>query len=215
MNDAYKTITYGGFYSRLFYAQIIIDIRLQTSSDCGKKQTVAKIRRLSYNERDGGNMDTYKCCSELPYPELEVDKNVAESKLLMPSYAGATSEQTAVMTYCFQSYISIARPDFAKALIDIAKCEMKHHSLLGKTIYLLGGYPVIGSRSYWSGNLVNYTLDPRKYLQQNIIAEESAIINYERTILNLKSESVKMLLERIILDEEVHIETFKELLKTL
>ena len=47
------------------------------------------------------------------------------------------------------------------------------------------------------------------------MAEEAAIMNYERTILNLNEESVKMLLERIILDEEIHINIFKELLKIL
>ncbi len=61
--------------------------------------------------------------------------------------------------------------------------------------------------------MVNYTLDPRKFLQQNIAAEESAIMNYERTILNLDDECIKMMLERIILDEEIHIKIFKELLK--
>ena len=72
----------------------------------------------------------------------------------------------------------------------------------------------MGARTYWNGSLVNYTLDPRKYLRQNIVAEETAILNYERTILNLTTDSVKMLLERIILDEEVHIKIFKELLKS-
>ena len=38
-------------------------------------------------------------------------------------------------------------------------------------------------------------------------------MNYERTILNLSTDSVKMLLERIILDEEIHIKIFKQLLK--
>lgn len=38
-------------------------------------------------------------------------------------------------------------------------------------------------------------------------------MNYERTILNLDDECIKMMLERIILDEEIHIKIFKELLK--
>ena len=58
-------------------------------------------------------------------------------------------------------------------------------------------------------------MDPKKYLQQNIVGEETAILNYERTVLNLKTESVKLLLERIILDEELHIKIFKELLAGL
>lgn len=56
---------------------------------------------------------------------------------------------------------------------------------------------------------------PQKFLRQNITAEETAILNYERTVLALHTESVKTLLERIILDEELHIKIFKELLAGL
>jgi len=160
-------------------------------------------------------MEITKFASDLPYPDVEVTQNVAQSKLLMPSYCGVGSELTAILTYCFQSYVSPKYPYLVKALEGIAKTEMHHHELLGETIYKLGGYPVMGARTYWNGSFVNYTLNPKKYLQQNIAAEEAAIINYERTILNLNDESVKMLLERIILDEEVHIKIFKELIKTL
>ncbi len=159
-------------------------------------------------------MDLTKYASDLPYPEIEVEQNVAESKLLMPVYSGSASELTAVLTYSFQRYVSPKYPEITTALKGIAITEMHHHELLGETIYALGGYPVMGARTYWNGSLVNYTLDPRKYLRQNIVAEETAILNYERTILNLTTDSVKMLLERIILDEEVHIKIFKELLKS-
>lgn len=159
-------------------------------------------------------MDISKYASELPYPKIEVGQNVAESKILMPVYSGSAGELTAVMTYCFQKYITPKYPEITAALEGIAITEMRHHELLGETIYALGGYPVMGARTYWNGSYVNYTLDPRKYLRQNIIAEETAILNYERTILNLTTDSVKMLLERIILDEEVHIKIFKELLKS-
>lgn len=159
-------------------------------------------------------MDLTKYASDLPYPKIEVEQNVAESKLLMPVYGGSASELTAVLTYSFQRYVSPKYPEITTALKGIAITEMHHHELLGETIYALGGYPVMGARAYWNGSLVNYTLDPRKYLRQNIVAEETAILNYERTILNLTTDSVKMLLERIILDEEVHIKIFKELLKS-
>lgn len=153
--------------------------------------------------------------SELPYPEIRVEQNIADSKLLMPSYGGPSGEVTAVMTYSFQHFISEKTAELSSALIGIAKTEMIHFDLLGKCIYELGGYPIIGGRTYWNGSFANYTLDTRKYLQQNIMAEETAILNYERTILNLSQESVKLLLERIILDEEVHIKIFKELLNGL
>ena len=158
-------------------------------------------------------MDLSKYASELPYPEIEVEQNVAESKLLMPVYSGSSGELTAVLTYCFQLYITPKCPDIQEALEGIAVTEMRHHELLGKTIYKLGGYPIMGARTYWNGSFANYTLDPKRYLRENILAEQNAIMNYERTILNLSTDSVKMLLERIILDEEIHIKIFKQLLK--
>jgi bacterioferritin len=157
-------------------------------------------------------MDLTRCASDLPYPEIEVQENIADSKLLMPSYGGAASEMTAILTYSFQSYISLKTPELKQTLEGVALNEMHHHKMLGTAIYKLGGYPVMGGRTYWNGSFVNYTLDPKKFLQQNIMAEETSILNYERTILNLKTESVKLLLERIILDEEQHIKIFKELL---
>ena len=160
-------------------------------------------------------MEITKFASDLPYPTIDVKGNLAQSKLLMPSYSGTGGELTAVMTYCFQNYVTPNRPDLSRALLGVAKVEMHHHKLLGDTIFKLGGYPIMGARTYWNGSYVNYTLDPKKFLQQNIVAEETAIVNYERTILNLNDECVKMLLERIILDEEIHIKIFRELLKDL
>lgn len=95
---------------------------------------------------------------------------------------------------------------------EVAIVEMHHHEMLGKAIYALGGYPVMGARTWWNGSFANYTLDPRKYLLENIRGEKNAIVNYERTILNLTDESVKTLLARIIIDEEIHIKVFKDLL---
>lgn len=157
-------------------------------------------------------MDISKYASDLPYPEIDVEKNVAESKLLMPSYAGSASELSAILTYAFQSYVTTKYPEIATTMEKIAIVEMHHHELLGKTIYALGGYPVMGARTWWNGSFASYALDPKKYLMENIKAEKSAIANYERTILNVSDESVKTLLARIILDEEMHIKVFKELL---
>ena len=81
------------------------------------------------------NCRTPKYASNLPYPEIQVEPNVAESKLLMPVYSGSSGELTAVMTYCFQMYITPKYPDIQEALEGIAITEMRHHELLGKAIY--------------------------------------------------------------------------------
>lgn len=170
----------------------------------------------SYIDKKKENaMDLKPYACELPYPEIEPVENIADSKLLMPNYGGPAGELTAITTYCFQFYITDRNKELKDTLEGIAKVEMHHHELLGETIFKLGGYPVMGGRTYWSGSFVNYTVDPKKFLRQNITAEETAILNYERTVLSLHTESVKTLLERIILDEELHIKIFKELLATM
>ena len=160
-------------------------------------------------------MDNEIFASELPYPEIDCAENLADSKLLMPLYGGPAGELTAITTYCFQSYVTTRFKEVAAAAGGIAKTEMHHHELLGRAIVKLGGYPVMGGRTYWSGSFPNYTLDPKKFLRENITAEETAILNYERTVLALRTESVKNLLERIVLDEELHIKIFKELIASL
>ncbi len=160
-------------------------------------------------------MDIINFKSDLPYPQLELTNNLSEAKLLMPLYAGVASELTAILTYSFQSYVSPKYPNIKRILEGIAVVEMHHHELLGQAIYLLGGYPIMGARNYWNGSMANYTIQPKKYLQENIIAEKVAIQNYERTILNLDNECLKTLLARIIVDEEMHVKIFEDLLKSL
>ena len=159
-------------------------------------------------------MDQQKYASDLVYPEISVEKNIGESKLLLPSFGGNSGEITSIMTYSFQHLVCPLK-EIGDIMKGISFVEMHHMELLGKAIVALGGYPVIGGRTYWSGSHVNYTLDTKKFLRQNILAEETAILGYERTILNLSQDPLKQLVERIIIDEEIHIKIFKDLLQTV
>ncbi|MEG2453999.1 MAG: manganese catalase family protein [Clostridia bacterium] len=157
-----------------------------------------------------------KVKAELPYPQPVIPyKNPLEAKKLMNDYGGRDSETTAIMQYAYQSYILLqSSPEIAKKLEQIAIVEMHHHELLGTTISELGGFPVIGGKnSFWNGSYVNYINDIKKLLEANIQGEEIAIVNYEKTILVLQNESIKQLIERIILDEEQHIVVLKAMLE--
>lgn len=161
-------------------------------------------------------MENYRV--DLPYPEVVIEhKNPLEGKRLMNDYAGKESETTAIMTYIYQSYVlAETYPEIADALEHIGIAEMTHHELLGTTIARLGNYPVIGGRNqFWNGSFVNYTVDVRKILKIDIEGEEQAIINYEKTIAVLENDSIKRLIERIILDEELHIKILKGLQASL
>ncbi len=164
-------------------------------------------------KRYGGMYMEFQFKSDLPYPTITPQKNLRDAKLLMPNYGGKDSELTAILQYVYQAYINFENEPFAKVLEGISMTEMHHHELLGEAIAKLGGYPVMGGHTYWNGSFVFYDTNPKVFLEFNIKAEETAIKNYERTILALNNEEVKLMLERIILDEELHIKIFRELIR--
>ncbi len=153
--------------------------------------------------------------SDLPYPEPIIPySNPIEAKKLMNDYGGRDSEPTAIMQYIYQSYI-LKRdyPEYAAKLEEIAISEMHHHELLGTSIAAYGSFPVIGGRNtFWNGSFVNYVTDLVRLLEADIQGEELAIANYEKTILCLQNDSVKQMIERIIVDEEIHVAILKSML---
>lgn len=155
--------------------------------------------------------------SDLPYPEVEAVRSPFEVRLLMPVYGGKTSETTAIMGYIFQSYVlGDKEPEISKCLEKIAISEMRHHDMLGTAIVRLGGVPYIGdTRGFWQGGFVNYTLNPKEMIQGDINGEKEAIRGYKDVIRLSKNDDVKALIARIVMDEEVHIETLESILRSL
>ena len=51
-------------------------------------------------------MDLKTYSSDLHYPTLQVEKNLHDSKILMPVYGGVQGEITAVMTYTYQHFVA-------------------------------------------------------------------------------------------------------------
>lgn len=160
----------------------------------------------------------YQVRSNLPYPEIDIQtQSYHEVRLLMPAFGGKDSETTAIMTYIYQSYILAPDDETLSYVIKkISMTEMRHHELLGTMIVQLGGTPIIGGNyNYWQGGYVNYTKNPTTILNNNIIDEKKAIADYKEIIRKSNNETVKAVIARIILDEEVHIETFQYLLDNL
>lgn len=143
-----------------------------------------------------------------------VVKNTRDAYLLQTDYAGGTSETTAIMTYAYQSYIVRPYNEQAANLLEkIAVSEMHHHEILAGLIVAVGGNPVIGARDeFWSGRNVDYSSNFKKMLVDDIAAEQRAIDGYEYTVDNVGNKSLIPILERIIADEKIHIETLKALL---
>ncbi len=156
-----------------------------------------------------------KVRADLPYPKFEVNmRDIYEVKLLMPVYGGRTSETTAVLNYVYYSYVlKESKPELSHCLESIAISEMRHHEMLGTAIAALGGTPYIGGNYYyWQGNFVNYAKDVVTVLKNAINGEKQAINDYKIVIAKTRMAAVKDMIERIILDEEIHVEILTELL---
>lgn len=160
----------------------------------------------------------YETALTTPYPSTLTDQpNYSDARCLVESYGGRTSETTAVLTYIYQHYIlADDYPDIADLMLDVAITEMHHHELLGEAIVHNGGDPVIGGlKGFWNGSYVNYAKNVKTILIKNIAAEKAAIRDYLLDIKCVKSTELKQLIQRIILDEELHIALFEEALASL
>ena len=144
----------------------------------------------------------------------EIFKNAQDAYLLQNDYAGRGSETTAIMTYAYQSYL--IRPhneEVATIMEKIGIVEMHHHEILARLILATGGNPMIGAKGeFWTGANVDYATNLKNMLINDIAAEKRAIEGYEYTIDNLNNKSIVPVIERIIADEKVHIETLEALL---
>lgn len=156
-----------------------------------------------------------------PYPKIKVEeKNIAYAKLLLNDYAGIISEETAINQYIYQSFNTfIDNQLLSKSLSEIAKTEMIHLSLLGKTIRMLGVTPKFkyidkytNNLICWNSSLIDYSTNTIEFLKKNILIEEKTINNYKNDIKIIKDKYIRKLIYRIIEDEKKHIECFNELL---
>lgn len=151
----------------------------------------------------------------LPYPEPKIEeKNIKYTNILLKDYAGSVSEFTAISLYIYQNFVSYEQyQNFGTLVEGIAKVEMKHLELLGETIKLEGVKPVYIDNvrppgKFWSPTYVDYETNYKKMLKIDIKAEQDAIKNYKYQLTVIDDKYIKKLIERIILDEELHLKLF-------
>ncbi len=161
---------------------------------------------------------------DIPYPKVRVEeKNPYYADLLSQDYAGDISELTAVLLYSYQKFNKFeTNTEISKIFGEIAKSEMKHLELLGKTIKLLGKEPVYktceatrGDCVMWGATNINYETNLKELLEIDIKSERKAIKNYRHHKNIIKDKYINELISRIILDEERHLEIFTSLYEGL
>ena len=127
-------------------------------------------------------------------------------------------ELAGVMQYIYQS--TIARQvnnDIADILEEISIVEMQHIELLMNAIVEFGGMPTYnnGKGQPFNSSYVNYSTKLKDMLDVNILGEQQAIKDYINAQKFISNQSLKNLINRIIEDEQLHLNTFKTLKSTV
>lgn len=171
------------------------------------------------SEIDYGSHKREKYADPSPYPTVKVlQPNLYYANLLMDDYAGVVSEFTAISQYLYHHFFfEEIDKELGDLLENIAITEMLHMEILADTIKELGGNPIIrGSWStggnFWNGSLVYYGNHLCDRLRADIESEFKAIAEYRKHISMIYDPYIQAILERIILDEQVHIRLFNEAL---
>lgn len=155
------------------------------------------------------------CSLELPYPKIEVfDKNPNYADLIKKSYAGTISELTAVTQYTYQGLIT--KNMIGNILRKIAEVEMHHLEILGELIVALGENPDFSinkkdKKLNWSSKFICTSDSIKEMLLEDIKNEKEAIHQYRKTANLIDDENIIAILNRIILDEELHIKLLTNL----
>lgn len=145
---------------------------------------------------------------------MNIRQNLKYANLLYDNFAGAEGELTAVNQYIYE-HIELNRyENFSKILLSIAIEEMYHLKLIGDLIRRLGKKPyfVDTNQCEWKAKNIKYHFNNvYDMLMFNIDSEKKAIQGYKEAIKCTQNKSIKDLLERIILDEQTHLEIFNRL----
>ncbi|MDO5292342.1 MAG: ferritin family protein [bacterium] len=153
---------------------------------------------------------------ELPYPVIKAQKqNSFYGCLLYEDYAGEGSEFTATASYMHHSIVTASMNEEISCLLrQIGIAEMTHISMLGKLLTTLGCSPKFqtntdGKQADWNASCLTYNTSLKTILAGLINGEEAAIEQYQDHIKKINDCYVTAVLERIVLDEQLHYSTLK------
>lgn len=98
----------------------------------------------------------------------------------------------------------------------ISKVEMFHLYTIGELITMLGGDPRLANNACecWNADAIDYCQEVHHILAANIASEEGAAAFYQQTAKEIKDPCVSAVLNRLALDEILHVQIFREFLES-
>ncbi|MBQ7840564.1 MAG: rubrerythrin family protein [Lachnospiraceae bacterium] len=158
-------------------------------------------------------------CSDEPYPPICVERpNPCYASELLSNIGSCNSEMSAISLYIYNSTIlTDENPEFAKIFHKISMVEMRHLDMFAQLACKLGADPRLWSTSgkrpcYWSPACNRYPTQIIPLLQNCLSGEQDAILKYRRQSDQIHDCYVADLLNRVILDEQIHVQIFREMI---
>lgn len=155
-----------------------------------------------------------------PYPQAcAAAKQPLYARAMLANIGGCASEMSAVALYFYGSTL-LHHGQWARVgecLHGVSVVEMRHLGLFAQAALSLGADPRLwsatpGGMRYWSPQCIPYPRDAARLLRAAIEAEEKTVARYRRQARVIQDSAIVALLQRVILDEELHIRLFEKLL---
>ena len=157
---------------------------------------------------------------QLTYPKIEdLPKDGKSAKVLLQAFAGQSGQLTMLLQYNLQL---ICGKKFAKdvqnTLQSLALAKQKHLELLGKAMLQLGVQPTY--RTYpneteFCTQNVCYATNAKQMIFADLVGETDCLATYQKMLFVLKNNDVLNLVERLIKDQQLQIDTLKRIWKNL
>ena len=152
------------------------------------------------------------------YPPVKVcEKNPRYAMAMLSNIGACNSEMSAVSLYFYNSLIANGKyEEIGKTFHKISMVEMHHMNIYGQLAQKLGADPRLWSVerrrfTYWSPGCNRYPRRIDMMLKHAYEGEKLAIATYKSQAEWIQDEYVVANLERIILDERLHIEIIEQL----
>ena len=162
-------------------------------------------------------MEAELYASDLPYPSITVTQPcLTYARMMLDNAGGSNSEMSAISLYLYNHIVAVCKPEVSKVFYQVNLTEMHHLEIFSELALQLGEDPRLwtqmkNTKEYWSPCHNRYTFDIRCLLFNAIAGEKAAIQKYRCQAQTIKDPCIVAILNRIILDEEVHVKLFKRL----
>lgn len=155
--------------------------------------------------------------SALPYPPVCAEQpNPFYARAMLDNIGGSNSEISAVSLYFYNNLITKDTDNLAHIFHKVSIVEMHHLEIFGELAMQLGANPRLWTHKgrqmrYWTPGYNKYPMKLPELLINSINSEKAAIQKYQSQLKQITDKAIVENLERIILDEQLHVEIFSGL----